>query len=287
MTDRSIHPLIRDHRVFVSCGVWDCLSARIAERAGFKTVVVSGYAVSASYLGEPDFGLLTMTELLGVAQRIIRSTSASVIVDGDTGFGGALNVQQLVRELVRMGARGVILEDQTWPKRCGHMRGKSVVPMEEHVMKLRAAREAAGDAPFLITARTDARGPLGLAEAIRRGHAYREAGANVIFVEAPQSKAEMQTIVRELGGALVVNNIEGGLTPILALDEVVELGYVSVGFVLTGLFAAARGMQRAFEHLLEHGDSTRLGEDLMGFDEFTGLLGLEEKYALDEKFSVR
>jgi methylisocitrate lyase len=284
MTDNTLHPLIRDHRVFVSCGVWDCLSAKIAARAGFKTVVVSGYAVSASYLGEPDFGLLTMTDVLGVAQRIIRATDVSVIVDGDTGFGGALNVQYFVRELVRMGARGVILEDQTWPKRCGHMRGKSVVPMEEHVMKLRAAREAADGAPFLITARTDARGPLGLAEAIRRGHAYRDAGADLLFVEAPQSKAEMQTIVKELGGALVLNNIEGGVTPILGLDEVTELGYVSVGFVLTGLFAAAQAMQKTFSHILEHGDSRGLEGELMGFDEFTGLLGLDEKYALDERF---
>lgn len=284
MTDSTLHPLIRDHRIFVSCGVWDCLSAKIAERAGFKTVVVSGYAVSASYLGEPDFGLLTMTDVLDVARRIIRATNVNVIVDGDTGFGGALNVQHLVRELIHLGARGVILEDQTWPKRCGHMRGKSVVPMEEHAMKLRAAREAIGDAPFLITARTDARGPLGLAEAIKRGHAYREAGASVIFVEAPESKEEMQTIVRELGGALVLNNIEGGVTPILSLEEAAALGYVSVGFVLTGLFAAAKAMQNAYAHILEHGDSHGLEGQLMGFDEFTGLLGLEEKYALDEKF---
>lgn len=281
------HPLIEESKVLISAGVWDVLSAKLAERAGFHTVVLSGYAVSASYLGEPDFGLLTQTEILDVARRVCRAVSIRVIVDGDTGFGGPLNVIPMVEALIQMGAAGVILEDQTWPKRCGHMRGKSVIPMEEHVAKIRAAVEVRDTLKpsFIVTARTDARGPLGLDAAIERGQAYREAGASVIFVEAPESEAEMKRITSEIPGLKTVNNIEGGKTPILPLERAHELGFVSVGFVLTGLYAAAKAIQDAYAHLLEHGTSAGLEAAMMQFDEFGEVIGLEEKYALDEKFS--
>jgi methylisocitrate lyase len=283
---RTMHPLIERMEVLVSAGVHDALSAKLAERAGFRAVVLSGYAVSATLLGEPDFGLLTQTEMLEVARRVCRAVRIPVIVDGDTGHGGALNVAHLVGELVRIGARGVILEDQTWPKRCGHMRGKSVVPLEEHVQKIHAAVDARAGAgfPFLVTARTDARAPLGLDEAIRRGIAYREAGADVIFVEAPESLEEMRRICREIGGLCTVNNIEGGRTPILPLETLRELGFFSVGFVLTGLFAAARAMADAYAHLCAHGGSAGLDHRLMTFDELGEVLGLEDKLALDERY---
>ena len=282
------HPLIEESKVLISAGVWDVMSAKLAERAGFHTVVLSGYAVSASHLGEPDFGLLTQSEILDVARRICRAVSIRVIVDGDTGFGGPLNVIHMVESLIQLGAAGVILEDQTWPKRCGHMRGKSVVPMEEHVAKIRAAAEVRDrlQKSFIITARTDARGPHGLDEAIRRGNAYREAGASVIFIEAPESEAELERISSEVAGLKTVNNIEGGQTPILPLERAYELGFVSVGFVLTGLYAAARAIERAYTHLLENGTSAGLEDSMMSFDEFGELMGLEAKYALDEKFGV-
>ena len=285
-TQRRIHPLIANMNVLVSAGVYDVLSAKIAERAGFNTVVLSGYAVSASYLGEPDFGLLTQSEVLDVARRVCRAVTIPVIVDGDTGYGSALNVVHMVEELIRIGASGIILEDQTWPKRCGHMRGKRVVPAAEHVQKIRAAVEAAKKAPrpFFVTARTDARGPLGLDEAIARGVAYKEAGANVIFVEAPEDESEMRRICAEIPGPLTVNNIEGGKTPITDVGKARELGYFSVGFVLTGLFAAAQALQNAYAHVLEHGTSRGLESQLMSFDDFTSLVGLEEKYAFDERY---
>ncbi len=280
------HPLIEDRKVLISAGVWDVMSAKLAERAGFHTVVLSGYAVSASYLGEPDFGLLTQSEILDVARRVCRAVNIRVIVDGDTGFGGPLNVVHMLEELIRMGAAGVILEDQTWPKRCGHMRGKSVVPMEEHVAKIRAAADTRDrlNESFIITARTDARGPLGIDEAIRRGIAYRDAGASVIFVEAPESEEEMKRITSEIPGLKTVNNIEGGKTPILSLERAHELGFISVGYVLTGLYAAARALQETYEHLLEHGTSMGLADRMMSFEEFGEVVGLEEKYALDERF---
>ena len=179
MSQERAHTLIRERRIMVVPGVYDVLSAKIAERAGFPSVVLTGYGVAASHLGEPDFGLLTQTEILDVARRIIAAVRPAVIVDGDTGYGGPLNVQRMVRELVRMGARGVILEDQRWPKRCGHMRDKQVIDAEEHAAKIRAAREAQGEAPFLITARTDALETHGLDEAIRRALLYKERGADV------------------------------------------------------------------------------------------------------------
>jgi methylisocitrate lyase len=284
MTEPKRHPLIEEMKMFLSAGVYDVLSAKLAERAGFKTVVLSGYAVAASYLGEPDFGLLTQSEVLDVARRVCRAVSCHVVVDGDTGYGSALNVIRMVEELTAMGARGIILEDQTWPKRCGHMRGKSVISAEEHCQKIRAAVEAKSDKPFLITARTDARGPLGLDEAIRRGKLYHEAGANLVFIEAPESLDEMRRIAAEVPGLLVSNMIEGGKTPIQSLEELHQMGFHSVGFVLTGLFAAAKALSDTYAHLIEQGSSLALADKMMSFEEFTSVVGLEEKYKLDERF---
>jgi methylisocitrate lyase len=281
-----VHRLIQERKIVLVAGVYDALSAKLAERAGFHSVVVTGYGVSAALLGEPDFGLLTQTEMVDAARRICRAVKIPVVVDGDTGYGGALNVRRMVEELIQAGARGLILEDQTWPKRCGHMRGKSVIALEEHVQKIRAAREAIGERTFLITARTDARDPLGLDEAIRRGKAYKEAGAHLIFVEAPKSMEEMRRIAKEVPPPLVINMIEGGQTPILPLEEVQALGFLSVGYVLTGLFAAAKALDQAYRRLLREGSSLGFQDALMPFDEFTGLLGLEEKYQLDEKYQA-
>lgn len=285
----SQHPLVKNGSVLLAAGVYDTLSAKLAERAGFSSLVLSGYAVSATYLGEPDFGLLTQSEILDVARRICRVVDVPLIVDGDTGHGGALNVRHMVKELIRIGASGVILEDQVWPKRCGHMRDKSVIPMEDHIQKIRAAVDARSgiDRPFIITARTDARGPLGLDEAIRRGIHYREAGADVIFVEAPQSKEELREIAEKIPGIKTVNNIEGGQTPILALEEVAELGFFSVGFVLTAVFAAAHAVEKAYAHILEHGSSQGLESEMMDFHRFAEVIGLDEKYAWDEKYKSR
>jgi len=279
------HPLIDQEKIILMAGVFDVLSAKIAERAGFHGVVVTGFGVSASYLGEPDFGLLPQTEIMNTAQRVCGAVNIGVIIDGDTGFGGALNVQRMVTEAVRMGALGILLEDQTWPKRCGHMQGKSVVPMEEHVQKIHAAVDARGKSPFIITARTDARDPLGLDEAIHRGKAYREAGADVIFIEAPKTEEELKRIASEVPGPLTVNCIEGGQTPIFSLEEFHQMGFMSVGYVLSGLFASAKALDRTYRHLLEHGSTEGIRDQMMEFEEFTDLIGVKEKYAKDKKYA--
>jgi len=284
MGSGNIHPLVKEHKIFFSAGVYDVLSAKIAEQAGFRSVVLSGYAASAAFLGEPDIGLLTQSEILDIAKRICHAVKISVIVDGDTGYGGVLNVERMVKELIRMGAKGIILEDQTWPKRCGHMRGKSVIPAEEHAAKLKAAKAAKGDAGFAIIGRTDALEPLGLDEAVRRGRLYKESGADLIFVEAPRTREELERIAREVPGPLVVNVIEGGRTPVFSLEEYHQMGFLSVGYVLTGLFASAFALKRAYSHMLEKGASKGLEDLMMGFDEFTSLLGLEAKLAKDDFF---
>jgi 2-methylisocitrate lyase-like PEP mutase family enzyme len=271
-------------RVRIGAGVYDPLSAKLAERAGFDALFLSGYAVSATLLGEPDFGLLTQTEVVDAARRVVGAVRAPVIVDGDTGHGGPANVQRLVAELARIGARGVLLEDQVWPKRCGHMRDKRVIPAEEHAQKIRAALEARGEAPLWIVGRTDARAPLGLDEAIRRARLYREAGADVLFVEAPESEEELRRVGREVPGAKMANMVEGGLTPLLALEELEALGFEWVVYPLTGLLASARALAEAYAALHEAGTSRERLAPLMTFEELTALLGLEDKYAADERF---
>jgi len=282
----NVHPLIETNKVMLIAGVYDVLSAKIAQRAGFPAVVLTGYGVSASYLGEPDFGLLTQSEILDVARRVIQAVDIMVTVDADTGYGGPLNVQRMVRELIKIGAGGMILEDQRWPKRCGHVRGKEVIGAEEHAMKIRAAKDAAGEIPFIVTARTDAIATHGLDEAISRAKLYKEAGADMLFVEAPRSKEELWRIGKELPPPLVVNMIEGGLTPVCSLEELYEMGFFAVGYVLTGLFAAAKALERAFITLRSEGESFSITSDLMSFEDFTSIVGLEKRYQEDERYKI-
>jgi 2,3-dimethylmalate lyase len=280
----SIHPLVAQGRVLVTPGVYDALTARLAERAGFPSVVLTGYGVAASLLGEPDVGLLTQTEIVDAARRVCAAVDIGVIVDADTGYGGPLNVQRMVRELVAAGARGMILEDQTWPKRCGHLADKDVIEAEEHAAKLRAAVDARGSESFLLVGRTDALEAHGIDEAIRRARLYKEAGADVLFVEGPRTEDELRRIGAELPGPLAVNLIEGGRTPILSLEELAELGFFSIGFVLSGLYATARAVERTFAELQARGTTGGLGDDLMSFDEFNELIGVPSRLAEDRRY---
>jgi methylisocitrate lyase len=285
-SDPAVHPLVAAGRLLVVPGVYDVLSAKLAARAGFPGVVLTGYGLSAAQLGEPDIGLLTQTEVLDTARRICAAVDVGVIVDGDTGHGGPLNVQRMVRELVAMGARGVLLEDQRWPKRCGHLRGKEVVSAEEHAEKIRAAVDARGDVQLVITARTDALETHGIDEAIRRARLYKEAGATVLFVEGPRSVDELRRIGGELPPPLAVNLIEGGRTPLCSLEQLAEMGFFSVGFVLSGLYAAARALQETYAEIRRAGSAAALGDRLMAFDEFNTLIGVEERFAEDERYRV-
>jgi methylisocitrate lyase len=280
----GVHPLVAERRLMVVPGVFDALSAKIAERAGFPAVVLTGYGVAASHIGEPDVGLLTQTEVLDTARRVVAAVGIGVIVDGDTGYGGPLNAQRMVRELLAMGARGIILEDQRWPKRCGHMRGKEVIAAEEHAAVIRAAVEQRGDAPFVVTARTDALETHGLDEAIRRARRYKEAGASLLFVEGPRTTGELARIGAEVPGPLVVNLIEGGRTPFCSLEELAEMGFFSVGFVLSGLYAAARALDETYREIRRAGSTDALVDRLMRFEEFNELIGADRRLEQDERF---
>ena len=265
-------------------GVFDALSAKIAARAGFEVIFITGYSLSATLLGEPDFGLLTQTEVVSAAQRICSVVDTPVIVDADTGYGNAINVIRTVHDLIRAGAAGMFLEDQIWPKRCGHMKGKQVIPLDEQLKKLRAAIEARNDDDFYIVARTDARQALGLAEAIARGIAFKEAGADAVFVEAPENKEEMKEIASHVPGPLVANMLERGVTPLMDPQELKDLGFDLIVWPLAPLYSIAKSLTDVYSTLRREGSTTKILERLMPFDEFNEIVGLEEKYSLDQRF---
>ncbi|HEY1372736.1 MAG TPA: isocitrate lyase/PEP mutase family protein [Candidatus Binatia bacterium] len=281
---QKIREALQQKGVLVMPGVYDCLSAKIASRAGFEVIFITGYSVSATFLGEPDFGLLTQTDLLAASQRICSVTPLPVIVDADTGYGNAVNVIRTVRELIRGGAAGMFLEDQIWPKRCGHMKGKQVVPPEEYLRKLRAAIDARGQDDFFIVARTDARQALGLDEAIRRGQAFKEAGADAVFIEAPNTKEEMREIGRNVPGPLVANMIERGVTPTMGPEELKELGFQLIVWPLGPLYASARALESVYSTLRRAGTTHEIMDRLISFDDFNDIIGLKEKYAVDDQY---
>ena len=267
-------------------GVYDALSAKIAARAGFEVIFITGYSLSATLLGEPDFGLLTQTEVVSAAQRICSVVDTPVIVDADTGYGNAINVIRTVQDLVRAGAAGMFLEDQIWPKRCGHMHGKQVIPLDEQLKKLRAAVEARENSDFFIVARTDSRQALGLDEAITRGLAFKEAGADAVFIEAPESKEEMKRISNQVPGPLVANMLERGVTPLMGPKELNDLGFDLIVWPLAPLYSVAKSLTDVYTTLRRDGSTLAILDRLMPFDEFNRIVGLEEKYALDTKYKT-
>jgi methylisocitrate lyase len=256
-------------------GVFDALSAVLAVRAGFRAVFVSGYALSATRLARPDVGLVTQTEMLEAARRVCAAVDVPIVVDADTGYGDATNVERTVGELVQAGAAGCFLEDQVWPKRCGHMEGKQVVALEEYLEKLVAALRVRPRG-FHVTARTDARAPLGLDEAIRRARAFAEAGADAVFVEAPRTRDEMAAVRAALPPEvpLVANMVEGGKTPRRTVAECAAAGFRIVVLPIAGLLAATHALAGLYATLARDGSSRDFGERMLDFDAMNALLGL-------------
>jgi 2,3-dimethylmalate lyase len=283
---RLVRRYLSEKGQLVMPGVYDALSAKIAARAGFEVIFITGYSLSATLLGEPDFGLLTQTEVVNAAQRVCSVVDTPVIVDADTGYGNAINVIRTVHDLIRAGAAGMFLEDQIWPKRCGHMKGKQVIPVDEQLKKLRAAIEARNDHDFYIVARTDSRQALGLTEAISRGIAFKEAGADAVFVEAPESKDEMKEIANHVPGPLVANMLERGVTPLMGPQELKELGFDLIVWPLAPLYSVAKSLTEVYSTLRRDGSTTKILDRLMPFDEFNEIVGLEEKYTLDQKYRI-
>ena len=273
------------NKIIVLPGVFDALSARIAEQVGFEAMFQTGYGSSAALLGMPDFGFLNAGETVDNARRIIRAVSVPVLVDADTGYGNPLNVWRIVRDLESLGAAGIFLEDQIWPKRCGHMAGKDVISKDDYMPKLKAALEARRSRDFVIVARTDARAPIGLGEAIERGKAYRKAGADVIFVEAPTSIQELKKVAHEIDAPLVANMIEDGVTPNLPASELLKLGYRVAVYPLSGLYSATYAMRGVFEELKKTGATKQTRKMMVTFKDFNRFIDLQKYSDLEKRYS--
>lgn len=290
---RSIHPggphslrrLMAQRTLVVAPGVYDGLSARIAEAVGFGAVYVSGGAVSRS-TGVPDIGLMTMTEVLDRTRQIVDAVGCPVIADADTGYGGHLNVARTVRELERIGVAGLHLEDQAIPKRCGHYEGKTIVDASVMVARIQAAVDARKDPDLILIARTDARAVEGLDAAIVRGRAYAEAGADMLFVEAPQSEAEIALVAQAVEIPLVINMFQGGKTPLLPAARLEELGYALMLVPSDLQRAAIYATQRAAEILLRDGSTAGFADQMVSFAARDRLVDLDRYTSLDEKYTA-
>ena len=263
---------IRGKRPLVVPGVYDALGARMVQSVGFETMFQTGYGTSATLFGMPDYGFVGAAETIDNARRICSVTSVPVIVDADTGYGGALNVHRLVQQLEEAGAGGMFLEDQRWPKRCGHMTGREVVPQEEYTEKLGAALDARQNKDFVIVARTDARGSEGLDIAIQRGQDNYKTGADAIFVESPHTVEELQRIGKEIKAPLVANMIEGGVTPIQPSASLHSMGFTLVLYPLSVLYASAAAALSTLKDLRRNGTTTN--PEALSFEQFNNLVDL-------------
>jgi len=268
--------LVLDGEILVLPGAYDALSAKIVEQTGFKAVTFGGYPASASLLAKPDVSLLTMTEMVNQARYIAEAVDIPLFVDADTGHGNVTNVARTVREFERAGVAGLFIEDQMFPKRCGHMEGKQVVSTDEMVTKIKAAVDARMDNDLVIMARTDSLAVYGIDEAIERGNRCAEAGADIIFIEAPASIEDMRRVCKEVKAPMSANMVEGGKTPILTAKELQSIGYSIATFPLSTLYAAAYGVRSAMEALFKTGTTAGCMDTMITFTDFNNLVGLDK-----------
>lgn len=275
-TSQRFRDLLAQPGFIMLPGVFNPVSALLAEKAGFPAVYMTGYGVAANYVGYPDIGLMTMNEICMAAKSIANTVSIPVIADGDTGFGGLLNVARTVEEYIRAGVAAIQLEDQVMPKRCGHMEGKELTTQEDMIARIHAAVDARKDSGLVIIARTDARAVLGLEAALERANAYVEAGADVIFVEAPQSEEEMKQICSTLQVPLLANMVEGGKTPFLKAERLSEMGYKMAIYPVSTLYTATKAMEDVLSVLQSEGTTASCMEHLIPFGEFNKLIRLKE-----------
>ena len=276
--------LVESDDILLLPGVHDALSARIAEQAGFQAITAGGYAASATLLGRPDTSQLSQTEMADFYWRLCDAVDIPVVGDGDTGFGNITNAARTVRLYERAGLTGFFIEDQVYPKRCGHMAGKAVVPVEEMLGKLKAALDARVDSDLVIMARTDALAVNGIDDALERMALYREAGADLLFVEAPRSVEDMHRICRELDGPCLANMIEGGLTPCLPLAELASIGFAVATYPVGATYAVANTMRAYMHHLFDTGATVGFKGGMMNFDDFNDAIGLGAQRANEASY---
>lgn len=281
---KKLRQLIEVDPILVAPGAHDALTAKIIEKVGFQAVYMTGYGQAASHLGQPDVGLLTMSEMADRARNIVEAVEIPVVADADTGFGNAINAMRTIRAYEKAGVAAFQLEDQVAPKKCGHMTGRQVVPIEEMVWKIKAAVDARQDQDLMIIARTDARTVHGLEEALERGKAYEEAGADIIFIESPESVEEMKQITSTIEVPVLANMVEGGRTPLLNNSELEDLGYDLVIYPTASTYITAKIVNKLMETLMKEGTTKGLMEEMVTFSEFNDLIGLDIIRELEAKY---
>jgi 2-methylisocitrate lyase-like PEP mutase family enzyme len=283
---QSLSARLKQPGLISAPGVFEMISACIADGIGFDALYMTGYGVVASTLGLPDAGLASYTEMVGRVHQIASGTTTPLIADGDTGYGGLLNVDFTVRGYEAAGAQAIQIEDQEYPKKCGHTPGRRVVPIEDAARRIKVAVEARSSKDFLVIARTDARTALGLDEALRRGEAFLKAGADILFIESPESEEELAKIGKTFANVpLVANMVEGGRTPILDRAELESLGFKVAIFPTAGFLAAGAAMRSIYGEIRSSGSSKSWTGELYPFDDFSRLMGFERVWAFEREHS--
>lgn len=281
----SLKTKLKPGALLVAPGVFDMISALSADRFGFDALYMTGFGAVASHLGLPDAGLASYTEMVSRVAQIAGGTKTPLIADGDTGFGGLLNVERTVKGYEAAGAVAIQLEDQEFPKKCGHTLGRRVVPVEDMVNKIKVARDARDSADFLIIARTDSRTGYGLDEALKRADAFAKAGADVLFVESPESEEEMAKVCSRFDLPCLANMVEGGRTPVLSRERLIEIGYQIAIFPGTGFLAMAAALDSVYGTLKETGSSVEATAPLYPFEEMTRLMGFEKVWDFEKTYA--
>ncbi len=284
MPDPALKTALKNGEFILAPGIFDLISALIADRQDFKALYVTGYGTVASYLGLPDAGLATYRDMLERIAQMVRMTKRPIIADADTGYGGLLNVRHTVRGYEDAGVTAIQIEDQEFPKKCGHTPNRRVVPLEDMVRKIEVAVDSRRSDDFLVVARTDSRTSLGIDEAIRRGKAFARAGADVVFVESPESEEEMRRIGEEIDAPLFANMVNGGRTPLFPAEKLHEMGYSIAIHPVVGFLAAGAALEKAYGDLARNGETSK-DIDLYPFEEFNKLLGFEDIWAFEKKFA--
>ena len=283
---KKLSSMIKSKKPLVIPGVYDAIGAKIAEKVGFDAMFQTGYGTSATLFGMPDYGFIGATETVDNARRISTAISVPLIVDSDTGYGNALSVWKLVKELESAGAAGIFLEDQKWPKRCGHMQGKEVIPQEEYTEKLGAALDARENKDFIIVARTDSRATEGLEKSIERGIQNKKTGADAVFIEAPRTLDEMKKIGKEIKAPLVANMIEGGATPMNSAQTLNKIGFNIILYPLSVLFANTFATMNILQELKNTGTTSKYKQKVVNFDQFNSLVELDKFKKMETKYKV-
>jgi 2-methylisocitrate lyase-like PEP mutase family enzyme len=284
MADPALKAALAKKELILAPGIFDLISALIADRQDFKALYVTGYGTVASYLGLPDAGIATYRDMIERIAQMVKMTTKPVIADADTGYGGLLNVRHTIRGYEDAGVSAIQIEDQEFPKKCGHTPNRRVVPLEDMVRKIEVAVDSRRSDDFLIIARTDSRTSLGIGEAIRRGKAYAKAGADIVFIESPESEEEMLQVADQIDAPLFANMVNGGRTPMLSAARLQEMGYSVAIHPAIGFLSVGAALQKAYSDLARNGE-TSADIELYSFAEFNKLVGFEDVWAFEKKFA--